>query len=312
MNTQEMQEYIKRIITLEYGMCAFAVIKKDDAFSLKKFILDDDLSSKVTDMLKSILENQFLCDTAELDTAENIDDDRKVFYEIPQTTEYSPFAFLNSHGEISDKYSESDLDDLLGFAFKLNVNDTYFWIYQQVNYPQLIKKSKNIYAIISGGAYTSLKKDVLKIERKVDCLIIGSSIITNKIELLQRVFHFEDYVRGEAQKTIQYISEMEIVNGIDKFLLLADKKALTNAKKLYKAKNSPVLRMKKDVLLYKLRTLPRYRGTFEITEGRIQINNQKQATAFLKMLNDSILKSELTDTEYDSTVKKELEPIEKA
>ena len=36
------------------------------------------------------------------------------------------------------------------------------------------------------------------------------------------------------------------------------------------------------------------------------------AAAFLKMLNDSILKSELTDAEYDSTVKKELEPIEKA
>lgn len=70
--------------------------------------------------------------------------------------------------------------------------------------------------------------------------------------------------------------------------------------------------MKKDVLLEKLRTLPRYKGTFEIAEGRIQINNQKQATAFLKMLNDSILKSELTDAEYDSTVKIELEPIEKA
>ncbi len=312
MNTQEMKEYIKRIICSECGMSAFAVIKKDDVFSLKKFILDDKLSSKVTDMLKTILNNQFLCDTAELDKAENIDDERKVFYEIPQTTEYSPFAFLNTYGEISDKYSEGDVDDLLGFAFKLNVNDTYFWIYQQVNYPQLIKKSKNIYAIISGGVYTSLKKDILKIERKVDCLIIGTSIITKKIELLQRVFQFETFVRGEAQKTIQYISEMEIVTGVDKLLLLADKRALTNAKKLYKAKNSPVLRMKKDVLLDKLRTLPRYKGTFEITEGRIQINNQKQATAFLKMLNDSILKSELTDAEYDSTVKKELEPIEKA
>lgn len=239
MNTQDMKDYIKRIIYSEYGMSAFAVIKKDDVFSLKKFILDDDLNSKVTDMLKGILENQFICDTAELDKAENIDDDRKVFYEIPQTTEYSPFAFLDSYGEVSDKYSESDLDYLLGFAFKLNINDTYFWIYQQVNYPQLIKKSKNIYAIISGGAYTSLKKDVLKIERKVDCLIIGTSIITQKIELLQRVFQFEAFVRGEAQKTIQYISEMEIVTGVDKFLLLADKKALTNAKNCTKQRIPP-------------------------------------------------------------------------
>ncbi len=309
MTTKEMKDYIKRIIYSEYGISAFAVIKKDETFSLKKFVLDDDLMSNVSEMFKNILDGQFLDDSAALDRAENIDDDRKVFYEIPQTTDYCPFGFLSNHSQITDKYSENDVDDLIGFAFKLNVNDTIVWIYQQVNYPQLIKKSKNIYAIISGGAYTTLKKDVLKIERKVDCLIIDKSIITTKIELMQRVFHFEDFVRGEAQKTIQFISEMGIVSGVDKFLSLADKKALTNAKKLYKAKNSPVLRMKKEVLLDKLSTLPRYKGTFEISEGQIQINNQKQATAFLKMLNDSILKSELTDAEYDSTVKTELEPI---
>ena len=94
MNTQEMKEHIKRIIHTEYGVSAFAVIKKDDAFSLKKFILDDALNSKVSSMLKTVLENQFLCDSAKLDRAENIDDDRKVFYEIPQTAEYSPFDFL--------------------------------------------------------------------------------------------------------------------------------------------------------------------------------------------------------------------------
>lgn len=312
MTTEEMKDYIKGIVYSEYGMSAFAVIKKEDVFSLKKFVLDDDLMSKVSEMFKNILESQFLCDSAELDKAENIDDDRKVFYEIPQTADYCPFGFLNNYSQISDKYSENDIDSLIGFAFKLNVNDANVWIYQQINYPQLIKKSKNIYAIISGGAYTSLKDDVLKIEQKADCLIIDKSIITTKIELMQRVFHFEDFVRGEAQKTIKYISEMEIVNGVDKFLLLADKKALTNAKKLYKAKNSPVLRMKKEVLLDKLCTLPRYKGSFEISEGQIQINNQKQATAFLKMLNDSILKSELTDAEYDSAVKIELEPIQKA
>lgn len=312
MNTKEMKDYIKRVINSEYGMSAFAVIKTDDAFSLKKLVLDDNLILNISAMFKSILDSQFLDDSAVLDKAENIDDNRKVFYEIPQTADYCPFGFLNNHSQITEKYSENDVDNLMGFAFNLNVNDTFIWIYQQINYTQLIKKSKNIYAIISGGAYTALKKDVLKIERKVDCLIINSSIITTKIELMQRVFHFEDFVRGEAQKTIQFISEMEIVKGVDKFLLLADKKALTNAKKLHKAKNSPVLRMKKEVLLDKLSTLPRYKDTFEISEGQIQINNQKQATAFLKMLNDSILKSELTDAEYDSTVKIELEPIGKA
>ena len=41
-----------------------------------------------------------------------------------------------------------------------------------------------------------------------------------------------------------------------------------------------------------------------------KILNQKQAIEFIKMLNDSILRSELTDAEYDSTVKTELPPIQ--
>lgn len=77
-----------------------------------------------------------------------------------------------------------------------------------------------------------------------------------------------------------------------------------------KAKHSPVLRMDKNVLLEKLKTLPRYKDKLEIDNGKIKIINQKQAIEFIKMLNDSILRSELTDAEYDSTVKTELPPIQ--
>jgi hypothetical protein len=68
--------------------------------------------------------------------------------------------------------------------------------------------------------------------------------------------------------------------------------------------------MDKNVLLEKLKTLPRYKDKLEIDNGKIKILNQKQAIEFIKMLNDSILRSELTDAEYDSTVKTELPPIQ--
>lgn len=68
--------------------------------------------------------------------------------------------------------------------------------------------------------------------------------------------------------------------------------------------------MDKNVLLEKLKTLPRYKDKLEIDNGKIKIINQKQAIEFIKMLNDSILRSELTDAEYDSTVKTELPPIQ--
>lgn len=316
MTTAEMQEKIKLIIEKEFGVSTFAVLKEEEGFSLVKFILDDNLCKTVKEMFVEIFQNQFLCDEAELDKAENIDDNRHVFYEILQNEDYNPFGFLNTYSDVTISYSEACLNQLMGFAFRFNVNENYIWIYQQIYYPQLINKSRNVYAILSrlsgNPVYSQLDKDILKIERKIDFLIIGNSIITYQIKLLQRCFQFDTYVRNEAKKTVDIISEMDIVDGLDRFVALGDQKSLTNARKLVKAKNSPVLRMNKMTLLQKLDTLPRYKGKFEIKNEKIVVNNQKQAIEFIKMLNDSILKSELTDAEYDSTVKTELEPLKQA
>ena len=46
--------------------------------------------------------------------------------------------------------------------------------------------------------------------------------------------------------------------------------------------------MDKNVLLEKLKTLPRYKDKLEIDNGKIKILNQKQAIEFIKMLNDSM------------------------
>lgn len=311
MNVTEMQTSIRTVIDNEFGLQAFSVLKKNDDFSLAKFLMNDELCRKVKGLLVSVLNSRYLGEETELDEIENIADNRKVFYEIPQSEEYKPFSFLSTYADVTAIYKEENVDQLFGFAFRFNVNDTSFWIYQQISYPQLIKRSNNLYAILyRGNIYSSLKKDVLKIERKADCLIIDNSIITSKIDLMQRFFQFEVYVRREAEKTIELISGMEVVDNLDKFFAVGAQKALTNAKKLVKAKHSPVLRMDKDTLLHKLSTLPRYKGKFEINGGKIIITNQKQAVEFIKMLNDSILKSELTDAEYDSTVKIELAPME--
>lgn len=310
MNTSEMQEKIKRIIDNEFGLAAFAVLNESGNITIAKFLFDDNLNHLIKDLLEKNLRDNYLQEETQLDSAENIDDNRKILYEILQSTDYNPFGFLDSFRSITKKYSEKDIEQIIGFAFRININETAVWLYQQVVYPQLIKRSNNVYAILSrNNVYAPLNKDVLKIENKIDIIIIDSSIITSNISLMQRVFQFENYVRKEADRTISMISTMGIVDNLDKFIAFGDKKALTNAKKLMKAKNSPVLRMEKSALLKKLTTLPRYKNKFEIENGKIKISNQKQAAEFLKMLNDSILKSELTDAEYDSSVKKELLPL---
>lgn len=311
MTTAEMQTQVKCIIDNEYGTSAFAVLNSNEGLLLKKFLLDDTLKAKIGEMLEGILRNNYLDEEAQVDSSDNIADNSKIFYEIIQSTEYQPFAFLDTFDSATESYSESDAEQIMGFAFRLNVNDSGIWLYQQLAHPQMIKRSRHLYAMLSKNKiYTVLDRDILRIESKIDCLILRRSIITNKIDLMQRSFHFENYVRNEASKTIELISAMEIVDNLDRFIALGDRKALTNAKKLMKAKHSPVLCMDKNVLLEKLKTLPRYKDRLEIDNGKIKIINQKQAIEFIKMLNDSILRSELTDAEYDSTVKTELPPIQ--
>ena len=90
---------------------------------------------------------------------------------------------------------------------------------------------------------------------------------------------------------------------------LENKSKLTNAKKLLKAKNSPVLQMKKNDLLENLKKHSRYKTMFKFEEDHIVISSQKEAAAFIKMLNDDIVRSELTGKEYDSSSKMLLGPV---
>lgn len=128
--------------------------------------------------------------------------------------------------------------------------------------------------------------------------------------LMQRFFGFEQYIRAGAQKTIEIIRNLDIVDSLEKFVAFENKSKLTNAKKLLKAKNSPVLQMKKNDLLENLKKHSRYKTMFKFEEDHIVISSQKEAAAFIKMLNDDIVRSELTGKEYDSSSKMLLGPME--
>lgn len=151
--------------------------------------------------------------------------------------------------------------------------------------------------------------DIVQIDSRADVIIFSSSVVTAKMDLMQRFFGFEQYIRAGAQKTIEIIRDLDIVDSLEKFVAFENKSKLTNAKKLLKAKNSPVLQMKKNDLLENLKKHSRYKTMFKFEEDHIVISSQKEASAFIKMLNDDIVRSELTGKEYDSSSKMLLGPV---
>lgn len=221
----------------------------------------------------------------------------------------SKHTFLDDAEKRTEYYSESDRNKLSGFLFRINLNDKYFWVYQHIYSVSRIDRSKNIIALFVGDTYDEIDSDIVQIDSRADVIIFSSSVVTAKMDLMQRFFGFEQYIRAGAQKTIEIIRDLDIVDSLEKFVAFENKSKLTNAKKLLKAKNSPVLQMKKNDLLENLKKHSRYKTMFKFEEDHIVISSQKEAAAFIKMLNDDIVRSELTGKEYDSSSKMLLGPV---
>ena len=310
MTKEEIQASIQSIMFTDApcGITMFACLRTESGCRAKKIKATDKLLSRTKDKLSNRINSTYLADDAEYSSSDNIADNKNEFYEIISTESYSPFAFLKEADNCTEYYSENDREQLSGFFFRINLNDQFFWIYQHIYSVSRIDRSKNIIARLVKDVYEEIDSDIVQIDSRADIIIFPSSIITDKIDLMQRSFGFERYIRTEAKKTIEIIRNLDIVIGLEKIAALENKNKPTNAKKLLKAKNSPVLRMEKGDLMNKLRAHSRYKSMFKFEGNQIVINSQKDAAAFIKMLNDDIVRSELTGQEYDSSIKMPLEP----
>ena len=305
MNVNEMQNSIKTIMSGKYGLKVFALLKNENGPFLKKFIINDDLDNEIREMvLNPVINRQYLSEDVELDSSDNIADNKRILYEVEQDDTYCPFEFLSDTNSVLDQYEEKDQDLLMGLVFRVNLNDDYICFYQHIYQVRVVKRKKSVFAMLEKEhQYAPLDKDIFKIDTRIDILIIDNSLISSNINLLQNSFAFDKYIRKEAERTIEVIEKLDIVSDISKFFAYEDKQKLTNAKKLLKAKNSPVLKMKREELVAGLKRHHRYKDMFEFVEDQIVITSQKNVNELVKMLNDDIVRSELTNQEYDSSSK---------
>lgn len=305
MTTEIINEKINSIIDDDkYGLEVYALLC-NDCFQIKKFQINSELENLLKDKVKQLLLSCYLSDEFILDSINNISDNKKVFYEIEQNADYSPFSFLNTNVSQLEKYSEKEQSRLKGFFLRINRNDSYIWIYQHKYPVTLINRSTTLLARLNGSVYEPLNCDVVKFDSKIDFIIVGNSIITKNISLLQNVFGFETYIRSESDKVIDTIRNLNFISDITALTNLNNQSKLTTAKKLIKLKNSPVLNIPKKDLYIKIKEHEIYSQLIKFDEegNKIVISSKKSVNDLLKLLNDEYLISRLTGTSYESTSK---------
>ena len=306
MNKLEMTSKIREIIETDTncGVEIYVCLKNDEQFFyIEKMVSRNELKDRVRAIVLDVLREQYLDDDAEYGDISDVIDNKKMVYVLEQSEEYCPFSTLGDNLDVISTFEEKNIERVLGFIFKINLNSKKIFAYQQA-YVGSRLQAKNVLRIMQKeDVFQIVEKEMLKIDKRVELVIVDNTILVRNVKVLQDYFGFQLFVRNQAQSVISKLEELDILGDIDVLKECQNGEKLTISKKLMKIKNSPVLEMDKDELIRKIPLIPRYRGIIHIEDGKIRTSTKKDVDNLLKLLNDDIVKSELTDKEYDSTSK---------
>ena len=164
--------------------------------------------------------------------------------------------------------------------------------------------------IIAGQPqFKLIENNIIKITDNIDIIILSQYIISNNFKILENKFGFQKYIENisnNVENEIKNIGMIEETDTINNYL--NDYKI---KKKLAKIKGSKVLKMDKEIILKRISEDDYYKQNIKIENGKIKIESKKDFGIFLKLLNDDILKSNITSTTYDTSSKKEMEKEKK-
>lgn len=276
---------------------------------------DTSLYCSLKDTVMTILKEKYLSEDTEYVSADRIADEQDKFYIIEQNDEYKPFDFITGETGL---FSQVDIKDAIGILFKLQREKKVLWAYQQL-WAMMIpnKTSKGIMARImhidkKGDVFTALTDPILTIAKKIDFIIINGSIIASDHKLLQQLFGFQDYIRIRANKTISIVAEKGFVQNIEKMMEYCNRGngKPKYAKKLMRIADSRVLKMPVEKMMENIHKSKRWNGKIPEENGAFILSTFAHVELLIDLLDERYTRSDITDEEYDTDVKKIAEPIE--
>ena len=133
------------------------------------------------------------------------------------------------------------------------------------------------------------------------------------IKSFEKNFAFETLIHQRAEKTIAEIENIDLLEDIQVLKDSTDDPAY--ARKLSKVMdNSPIIKLNipNEKIIKFTQTTPGLIGKFKYSEDskKIRLDTKVSKTAFIKLLNDDFLRSELTELYYASVAKDNVSKVE--
>jgi|GEM_PF-3999802 hypothetical protein len=318
MEENNIKEEINNVINSESGIEIYVCIKKKNdnkkKIEIRKLNVEDKLRDALQEKIGNKLRNEYCNKDTKYNSIENYNE-IKDEYCIIDKSEFDGINIICELDKIeefdkpdNEEFDKTDNEGLQGFIFKYGIKKEYIILYQQFYPVNSVKKNTNsaigcLKKSKNKITFKLIEEDIIKITDKIDIIVLSQYIISNKLNILENIFGFEQYIENISNDTKTAINNIGIIEETDKInKYFNDSK---NKKRLVKMRNSKVLKMKKEMILERIFEDDYYKQNIKMENGKIKITSEKDFNIFIKLLNDDILVSNITKTTYDTLIKKE-------
>lgn len=349
MRPEEMRSTVKNILDAGNALRLYFILrdsrtiegsdeKKEEIFFLREVPIENELThDEVLKMFRDFLRERIDVDHLEIKELSKAEESVDAIYrydykEIPKELK----CFWNFPGENEiEMYANDDrLSNVFGYLIRINATENRA-IYLFKKHYQIAVIKRKIYKIgkyelsMGGVGLYQVPADgeYLQLNGTAQMMKLGDDVYVLDTRVLDQMSRVKEKVTAEAKVTIDAIEKTGLLQSVD--LLKAYVDNFSYARKLARiGKTSPVLAMlgkeseekkkeekKKEVIAFTKKSF--LQGLFQYTnDGKISFvdekgrGTKKKAEAFLQLLSDSYLYSELTDMHYESLAKNELKEVQ--
>lgn len=320
MKIEDLKANIDSVMNDSYSLQLYFVLKQDEQFILRLADLEDDFAAPELEALftnyirNQILENDDLT-LCRLSTDDERDNAIYLYDYETYPEELGVFRNFSIGTAISTvpkfNFTQDDLGTLFGYIIYIGTMQNGIVLFKKHFPISLIKrdsfllgavKDKQRFEKVSG-------EDIIRMNGSVQLLKISDQIYVLNIKMLERNMGFTELIQKAAAQTVTSIEELGILEDIE---VLKDSATETSfARKLSKVKRtSPIFKLgiTKETIVEFTKTTAELAGKFKYSADglAIRLDTKKSKDAFLKLMNDAFLRSELTKQYYEASAKDQL------
>lgn len=319
MEKEELKDILYSCIDDDnVGMFIYFTLK-DDMHSLRKANMPVDLTSGIIEDFKKrmspIVEKLSDDEFSVLDLSNADDRNNAIFHydlgedNMPANFNQMKLAFENAERDNIQIFSHNDIENIDGIILVLGIHGSPYLSTYVKHYPiNTFNIGKGIFSVSNrDDQFSKIENPMIRLDGRFDYFYVNNEFFVTTLNVLEKFDDIKTVIINEATLGIADIEQVRILEDTQD---LNDRirNDVTFARKFLKVIRHSKVKSKtaEEIRQFVEQKVPNLNHILVFTEeSKLILDTRKKQNAFLDLLNDDFLKSELTGQGYKSKAKDE-------